>query len=122
MQRIARLQSAISLVALSVVVNTQRALAACDITGGVQAGADCAQGSSTSTDLVGSIGDITNILIFAIGIISVIMIIIGGFRYALSGGDQKATSAAKDTILYAVIGLVVALLSYSIANFVLSQV
>jgi hypothetical protein len=71
---------------------------------------------------MGSIGTITNTLIIAIGIISVIMIVIGGLRYVLSGGDQKGTTAAKDTILYAVIGMVVALLAYSIANFVIGIV
>lgn len=120
MQRIAKLQSAISLAALSVVLSTQRALGACELED-AQSGADCAKGNLSGTELTTSIGNITNLLITAIGIISVIMIIIGGFRYALSGGDQKATTAAKDTILYAVIGLVVALLAYTIANFVINQ-
>lgn len=119
---LARATSAASTFALFAAVNAQRALAAtCSITDGAQGGADCAKGSSTATDLGASIGNITNIMIYAIGIISVIMIIIGGFRYVLSGGDSKNTTAAKDTILYAVIGLVVALLAYSIANFVLKQ-
>jgi hypothetical protein len=49
------------------------------------------------------------------------MIIVGGLRYVLSAGDPKNTQAAKDTILYAVIGVVVALLAYAIVNFVLAQ-
>jgi hypothetical protein len=49
------------------------------------------------------------------------MLIVGGLRYVLSGGDPKNTQAAKDTILYAVVGIVVALLAYAIANFVLGQ-
>lgn len=60
-------------------------------------------------------------LLFAIGIISVIMIIIGGIRYTLSNGDSSQIKSAKDTVLYAVIGLVVALLAYAIVNFVVGR-
>ena len=47
------------------------------------------------------------------------MLIIGGFRYVFSQGNEKAVTGAKDTILYAIIGLVIAILSYAIVNFVL---
>lgn len=55
------------------------------------------------------------------GAISVIMIIIGGFRYIVSGGDPSSTKGAKDTILYAVIGLVIAIFAQTIITFVLSN-
>jgi len=71
--------------------------------------------------LGGYIKKIINILLQVLGIISVIVIIVGGIRYATSGGDSKQTAAAKDTILYAVVGLVVAILAYAIVNFVLSN-
>jgi hypothetical protein len=48
------------------------------------------------------------------------MLIIGGVRYTMSGGNDKSVAAAKNTILYAVIGVVVALLAYAIVNFVLT--
>lgn len=64
---------------------------------------------------------IINIMLIAIGIVAVIMLIVGGFRYVLSNGNEKAISGAKDTILYAVIGIVIALLSFAIVNFVLGQ-
>lgn len=67
-------------------------------------------------------GSITTILIFIIGAISIIMIIVGGLRYVLSAGDSKATSDAKNTILYAVIGVVVAISGYAIIKFVLGKV
>lgn len=98
-----------------------RVYAACNITGGAQSGADCAQGTNTPGQLTPQIRNITNILLLAIGIISVIMIIVGGIRYAVSGGDGEGTKAAKDTILFAVVGLVIALLSYAIVNFVLGR-
>lgn len=65
------------------------------------------------------IQDVVNILLFILGAICVIVIVIGGIRYAVSGGDSSQISAAKNTILYAVVGLIVAILAYSIVNFVL---
>jgi len=106
----------------SVLLLATRVHAACSIDGGAQGGADCAQGTNTPTSLIVNIKGVTNTLLLAIGMISVIMIIIGGIRYALSGGDEKAVTAAKDTILYAVVGLVIALLSYAIVNFVLTRI
>jgi hypothetical protein len=56
-----------------------------------------------------------------LGAISVIMIIIGGLRYVISGGNATAVTAAKNTILYAIVGVIVALLAYAIINFVLDS-
>jgi len=64
---------------------------------------------------------ISNTLIIVIGAVSVLMIIIGGLRYVLSAGDPKATAGAKDTILYAVIGVVVAIMAFAILHFVVGQ-
>ncbi len=110
-----------SALAYSLLFST-RVYAACDITGGAQSGAECAKGSNVPLSLEAQIRNITNTLLLAIGVISVIMIIIGGIRYALSGGEGDNTKAAKDTILFAVVGLVIALLSYAIVNFVLGRI
>lgn len=64
--------------------------------------------------------NIINTLLYVLGIIAVIMIIIGGIRYVVSAGDSSAITAAKNTILYAVIGLVVAILAFAIVNFVVT--
>ena len=61
---------------------------------------------------------IINLLLFIIGAIAVIMVIIGGLRYVLSGGDANAVTSAKNTILYAIVGLAIAILAYAIVNFV----
>ncbi len=83
-------------------------------------GAKQACGSGTCG--VGSVStlfhSITSVLLFLIGAISILMIIIGGLRYVLSAGDPKQTAAAKDTILYAIVGLVIALASAGIITFV----
>lgn len=65
------------------------------------------------------IKNVVNLLLAVLGFVAVIMIIIGGIRYATSNGDANQTKAAKDTVLYAVIGLIVAILAYAIVNFVL---
>jgi hypothetical protein len=92
--------------------------------GGLAGGASCAKGASQQSDLFGSNGvfkTITNVLLFIIGAISVIMLIIGGIRYVVSGGDSGAVTSAKNTILYAIIGIVVAILAYALVNFVISS-
>jgi hypothetical protein len=88
---------------------------------------DCISAGSNTTTAAGTpkltdnIKTITNILLFLIGVISVIAIVIGGIRYTTSGGDSSAVNSAKDTILYAVVGIVVAILAYSIVNFVVAN-
>ncbi len=64
---------------------------------------------------------VINVLLFIIGAVAVIMIIIGGIKYTISNGDSSQITSAKNTILYAVIGLIVALLAYAIVNFVVTQ-
>ena len=64
----------------------------------------------------------TNTILYAVGIISVIMLIYGGLRYVISGGDSKKVTDAKNTIMYAIIGLIIAILSYAIVNFVINSI
>ena len=87
------------------------------------AGASCSKGGSQKADLFGPTGIFTiaaNTLIFLVGAISVIYLIIGGLRYVVSSGDSKAVTAAKDTILYAIIGIVVAVVSFALVQFVVN--
>ena len=69
----------------------------------------------------GVITKATQILGIVVGIAAVIMIIIAGFKYITSGGDPNGVNSAKNTILYAVIGLVIALSAQAIALFVLKK-
>jgi hypothetical protein len=50
------------------------------------------------------------------------MLIYGGLRYVISGGDSKKVTDAKNTIMYAIIGLIIAILSYAIVNFVINSI
>lgn len=68
-----------------------------------------------------TVGSIVNWLLFAIGAIAVIMIVWGGIKFATSAGDSNKVTAAKNTILYAVIGLAVAVLAFAIVNFVVNH-
>jgi hypothetical protein len=61
------------------------------------------------------------VLLFIVGIISVIMIIVGGILYAVSAGDASNVERAKATIMYAVIGLLVAFFAYAIVNWVVDR-
>lgn len=70
----------------------------------------------------GLVHDVANTLIFLVGAISVIYVIIGGLKYTLSTGDPKSIQAAKDTIMYAIVGAVVALLAGALVNFVVFKV
>lgn len=90
----------------------------------ISAGANCAQGNDQPGNLFGQGGifqTITNILLFLIGAVSVIMLIIGGIRYVLSNGESNNVVAAKNTIMYAIIGIVVAFLAYAAVNFIVTQ-
>lgn len=96
--------------------------AACPAAGakvsGISDGADCSKSAQQRPNLGNIIETVTNVLLFVIGAIAVIMIIIGGLKYTLSNGDSAQITSAKNTILYAVVGIVVALLAYAIVNFV----
>jgi hypothetical protein len=92
-----------------------------DICDGVAlTGGSCTGGGGPSVESV--IATVINILSIVVGVIAVIMIIIGGLRYITSGGDSNNTKGAKDTILYAIIGLVVVAMAQVIVRFVLNEV
>lgn len=90
----------------------------------LQEGAQAAQCDGCPSDLFGNAGvfkQVTNTILYIVGIIAVVMLIVGGIKYLLSGGDSKKVTDAKNTVLYAIIGLVVCFLSFAIVNFVISS-
>jgi len=80
---------------------------------------NCATGADRST-LQSKLATIINLLSILIGVVAVIMIIYGGFRYITSGGDATRVGNAKNTILYAIIGLIIVALAQVIVKFVLN--
>ena len=86
-------------------------------------GAEAARCDGCPSDLIGDTGafrQVTNTILYIVGIIAVVMLIIGGIKYVVSGGDSKKVTDAKNTVLYAIIGLVIAFLAFAIVNFVIS--
>ena len=89
----------------------------------IENGAECAQADSAKENLFapnGIFSTIANTLIFLVGAVAVIFLIIGGLRYVVSNGDPKNVTAAKDTILYAIVGIVVAIISFAAVQFVIN--
>lgn len=79
---------------------------------------DCSTGKSSVTSIVGVV---VNILSYIIGIVAVIMVIIAGLKYVASNGDSGRISSAKNTLVYALVGLAVAALAQVLVHFVLTQ-
>lgn len=82
----------------------------------------CAGGTDNKTDLMGTLNVVINVVLAVVGFIAVVMIIMGGISFITSQGDSSKVTKARNTILYGVVGLVIALLAYAIVNFVLMNV
>lgn len=86
-------------------------------------GTTCTASPDTGTQKIQDIVTlIVNIFSIIVGIVAVIMIVVGGFRYITSGGDSGNITSAKNTIVYAVIGLIIVALAQFIVKFVLNKV
>ena len=86
-------------------------------------GTDCSSNTSGSTNTVNNIIKLViNIFSGIVGAISVVMIIWGGFKYITSGGESGKVSSAKNTIIYAVIGLVIVVFAQIFVQFVLEKI
>ena len=88
-----------------------------------------ASGTSCATTTAGTqstvqniVTKVINIFSWVVGIVSVLMIIFGGFKYITSGGDAGGVTGAKNTILYAIVGLVIVALAQVIVKFVIGTV
>ena len=108
------------------------AFAQADIQGGLCTGSNLQfadSGSSAScstTDATKRINDIVhtviNLFSAIVGIVAVVMIIVGGLRYITSGGNDTSVTSAKNTLLYAIIGLVIVALAQIIVRFTLNKI
>ena len=113
------------LIAAVLVVGISLLISDTSLANSLQDGVNAARGDGQPAELLGDTGiltTITNILLFVVGALSVLMLIIGGLRYVISGGNASAVTAAKNTILYAIVGLIIAFLAYAAINFVLGAV
>ncbi len=87
-------------------------------------GGDCDLNSAGATNakVNSTVSLVVDILSWVVGITAVIMIIIGGFKYITSQGDSNNVNSAKNTILYAVVGLVIVAFAQIIVKFVLTKI
>jgi hypothetical protein len=90
---------------------------AIDLSGGT----DCTAASENGDTLSTKIATVINIISVVVAAVAVIMLMIGGFRYVTSGGKQESVAGAKNTIMYAIIGLVIVALAQVIVKFVLNR-
>lgn len=75
-----------------------------------------------SSSVYTTIKTAVNVLSFLAGAIAVIMIVVAGVKFVTSGGESNAVSSAKNTLVYAIIGLVVVALAQAIVHFVLNAI
>ena len=102
-------------------INNVNVVRATDMT--LSSGVSSSQGDDVPKDLAGDVfKNVVNILLFIIGAVSVIMLIYGGIRYTTSGGNANSVTAAKNTIMYSIVGLVIAILAFAVVQFVVNQV
>ncbi len=88
----------------------------------VKKGADMTNsGGSAKQDLPDIITTIINVMLFIAAALAVIMIIYGGIRYITAHGDEKQVKVAKDTIVYSVVGLIIAILAYALVTFIFDR-
>lgn len=89
----------------------------------------CESGDASATEVckadgtdtvAGIVGNVTSVLLYAIGAVAVVMIVIGGIKYATSNGNAENIKSAKNTIMYAVIGLVAAICAQVMVMFVVN--
>lgn len=94
---------------------TKPAIGDCD-------GWDGSTGIAENDDLMSTLTLIINVVVGIIGFVAVAMIVMGGIGFATSQGDAGKTTKARNTILYGVVGLVVAMLAFAVVNFVLGAI
>ena len=116
-----------TLAVIGIVATFTDTIALAQFEGGLENGIQNARGADQPTELFSGdgtdlIGRITTLLLFIVGVISVFMLIIGGLKFVLSGGDKAKTTAARNTIVYAIIGLLVAFFSYAIIDFIFQAI
>jgi hypothetical protein len=91
----------------------------CDALGG---GTDCKTTPAHSVDLNTILNTVIRIFSWVIGVIAVIMVMVSGFRYITAGGDSGKVASAKNTLIYAIVGLVIAAVAQILVKFVLHNV
>ena len=77
--------------------------------------------TATSNDLLNTVKNVINVILGILGVVAVVVVILGGFTFITSQGDAGKVMKGRNTILWGVVGLVVALFAFAIVNFVLDN-
>ena len=117
---------ALVMTGLGVVSSSPVYAANCDPKKGIPGALDkgCSHSEGQPEQLDGNQGVITtiiNTMLFIVGLLAVIMIIYAGIRFVTAHGDEKQVESARQTIIYSVVGLIVAILAYALVNWVFAQ-
>ncbi|MDX1765648.1 MAG: pilin [Candidatus Saccharimonadales bacterium] len=122
--RLAAATFLISLLPLTGVIASDPGFDPCAPGGGGETSTVC-KGSGTGSELLGPNGILRNglqVFVYIVGFASLVMITIGGFRFVLAAGDPQKAAAARNTLIYSVIGLVIALSAQGILTFIIDRV
>ena len=122
-------KSIISIAIMTCAVFGTSVLSTASLSGNVSAQVSKGIDTATTSEMKGKsidgdgglIKTVVNVLLWAVGILSVIMIIFSGFRYITSAGDASKTKSAQSTLIYSVVGLIVAIMAYAIVNMVTNR-
>ena len=122
-------KSIISIAIMTCAVFGASVLSTASLSGNVSAQVSKGIDTATTSEMKGKsidgdkglIKTVVNVLLWAVGILSVIMIIFSGFRYITSAGDASKTKSARSTLIYSVVGLIVAIMAWAIVNMVINR-
>lgn len=122
-------KSIISIAIMTCAVFGASVLSTASLSGSVSAQVSKGIDTATTSEMQGKsidgkdglIKTVVNVLLWAVGILSVIMIIFSGFRYITSSGDASKTKSAQSTLIYSVVGLIVAIMAWAIVNMVINR-
>ena len=92
----------------------------CSGVGGTSPDGTCT--TSSGLTVMGVVKTIVSVLSWVIGVVAVIMVMISGFKYITSGGDSNGVSSAKNTLIYAIVGLIIVALAQFLVHFVLNNI
>ena len=122
-------KSIISIAIMTCAVFGTSVLSTASLSGSVSAQVSKGIDTATTSEMKGKsidgdkglIKTVVNVLLWAVGALSVIMIIFSGFRYITSAGDTSKTKSAQSTLIYSVVGLIVAIMAWAIVNMVINR-
>ncbi len=113
-----------SLLAAPVIATAQSKTAAqiaCESAGGSWSGSGCVKSNPAEKGVDDTVRAAVSILSYIAGVASIVMVIVGGIKYVVSSGDSNAVGSAKNTITYALVGLVIAIMAQAMVRFVFTK-